>query len=253
MIVAVMKTLRIYILIPVLLHELKSDNSCFSQVIRLCYDINTQEVKICQGYDEIEVNCDVEKNRFIIYYVDLIFLKNGSVNGRHSEAILVDTLFRTIEFFEPNGPVASWYDVVNSYFEYYFAEIFPDYKYLSTGEFCPSKGPQAKASLPVCGAFSLLFLLLRIKNEELTSGEVIGHLINLSKSELEQLLYQFIYYINNYARIHRLILIQNLYDRILNQIDQDPDVREIFDALYLKLDIDGLIATSKLYGLDLVD
>lgn len=239
-----------HILVPVLLNELKSDNSCFSQVIRLCLNQDTEAINICQGYDELEMNCDITENRFIIYYVDLTFLKHDQVKGRHSEVVLVDTLYETVEFFEPNGPAASWYNLVNSYFEYYFSELLPNYRYLATSEFCPNFGPQAKSELPVCGAFSLLFLMLRIKNEDLTSGEVISQLVNLSKSELKHLLYQFICYIDNYARSHKLLSLQNIYDYIVDQLEYDRENRKIFDDLYLKLDRQGLIDTMQLYGID---
>jgi hypothetical protein len=237
------------ILVPVLLKKLQNSDSCFSQVIRLCFNKNTNEVNVCQGYEEIGSSCDRETTRFIIYYIDLVFIKNEVVDGRHSEAVLVDTLFNTIEFFEPNGPAADWYDVVNSYLEYHLTQLYPEYKYLPTGEFCPYYGPQAKSGLGICGSFSLLFLILRIYNEDLTSGELIGKLVNLSKTNLTDLMYKFICYILEYADMNNLFAIQDLYDRIMDVAINIEHLRQMFDELYLKLDYQGLLQSAELYGI----
>ena len=117
-----------------------------------------------------------QSNRFVLFLIDLNFISNGRINGRHSEALLVDNLFQTIEFFEPNGPAVSWYPEVSSFLEHEMKILLPKYKFLSTGEFCPMIGPQAISGLGICGSFSLLFLLLRIFNEQYTSGEIIGQL-----------------------------------------------------------------------------
>lgn len=162
------------VLIPILIGKLREQDYCFSQVIRLCIDEETlSNVGICSGYNEVSLSCQNKQYRFYIYSIDLVFLKNGSVKGRHSEALIVDSLFQTIEFFEPNGPVVSWYTIVSSFLENEFSALLPNYKYLSTIEFCPMIGPQAISEEGICGAFSLLFILLRVFNIQHTSGEIM--------------------------------------------------------------------------------
>lgn len=235
------------ILTPFLLSKLKDQDSCFSQVIRLCM-IDDVSVDICSGYQDIFNRCPIASYRFILYLIDLNFIRDGRMAGRHSEAVLVDSLFGTVEFFEPNGPVASWYPLISSFIENKFKSIFPTYKFLSTSEFCPIFGPQSVTGLAACGAFSILFLLLRVFND-LTSGEIIGTLVNLPRSELTLLMNKFICYVVDYDLQHNLTAFQNLYDRTSEKIFNVPELNTQLDRIYYNLDMNELQQFIQLYGL----
>lgn len=237
------------ILIPVLIGKLKDREYCFSQVIRLCMDRNTDEVDICKGYRDIALRCQLNQSRFILYLIDLVFLEGQQIVGRHSEALLIDTLFQTIEFFEPNGPAAQWYPVISSFLEYKFSSILPTYKFLTTGEFCPFIGPQAVSELGICGSFSLLFIILRVSNPDLTSGEVISELVNLSRSQIQTLMRQFICFIVDYASRNQFRLLQNLYDRLVDATINIPELVQTVDDLYYNLDRQALLEFAQNYGI----
>lgn len=108
------------LLIPILIGQLEGEDYCFSQVIRLCYNRANDEVAICNGYPDVLMRCSQNGSRFVLYLVDLVFLANGRMAGRHSEAVLVDNLEKIVEFFEPNGASVSWYPSVNSFLQYKF-------------------------------------------------------------------------------------------------------------------------------------
>lgn len=246
-----MSTEKIYsklpnVLVPILISKLKNSNFCFSQVIRLCMT-DARDVDICSGYPDVELGCINRPERFFLYLIDLVFIRNGRLSGRHSQALLVDNSFQTIEFFEPNGTAASWYLPVNIFLQNKFREIYPEYTFLSTGDFCPRVGPQMVSNQGICGSFSLLFLILRVFNESYTSGEIVDLLLTLSKEETQHLMRQFICYLDDYATRQNLYELQRIYDRMSERVANYPLMTNALNTLYYNLDVSKLEEFERVY------
>lgn len=229
--------------IPFIIGMIDGLDYCFGQVIRLCYT-KDGSVKLCRGYEDYDVRLQCsQKHRFIFYLIDLILPV-----GRHSEAVLIDTTTKTIEFFEPNGPVARWYPVVNSYLEDKFLQILPDYTYLGTGEFCPYLGPQAVGNVPLCASFSLFFLLLRIYNPDIGPKQIIDLWLQLPKEGIILLVESLVCYASDYAKHYNLYALQNYYDNLSSLILVEyPHLVDEVDRLYYAFDLRGMKALARKY------
>ncbi|SNW62132.1 Hypothetical protein ORPV_228 [Orpheovirus IHUMI-LCC2] len=238
-------------LVPILIAVLRENNFneyCFSQTIYLNARDNG-DIELKESTDNIKLLCDNNTNRFILYFIDVTI---ESRRVRHSNALLIDSLYGTIEYFEPNGSVFDIYSNISTYLQNVFLGILPEYKFLSTSDFCPRIGVQAKSQLAICGAFSLLFLLMRVLNEDVTSGELLGILIDLSNAQLKDLMLKFICYINLISNRYNTIRLEEYYETfqtLKKFIDFDPELNQLVENLYHDLDLNGLYAIFEDYNL----
>jgi hypothetical protein len=90
-------------------------------------------------------------------------------------------------------------------------------------------GPQVISNQGICGSFSLLFLLVCVLNNDLTSGEIIGHLVNLFLIKLQYLMRQFTCYIKDYTTKNGFCTLQLLYDKISPLVANIPELSNQID------------------------
>lgn len=203
------------VLVPLLLSLTRKVERCFSQVIRLCYRHGS--VSICSGYPNIKDLCP-QNYRFVFFFVDLIHQNSdGRIEWRHSNALLIDRLCQVAEFFEPNGSAASWYPLVASYLQNMLQDVFPDYHFLTTSDFCPFIGPQCNSGIKMCAAFSFIFLWMRLEDPYLTSEEIITEII--TRPNLKDFMERLVSYLFDYAQENQLFQLQALYEKLSPQYD----------------------------------
>ncbi|SNW62198.1 Hypothetical protein ORPV_294 [Orpheovirus IHUMI-LCC2] len=238
-------------LVPILISQLRENNAqdyCFAQTIYLNENANG-DIELMENEEEIKLICDTKSNRFILYLIDI----NIEQRVRHSNALLIDTLYESIEYFEPNGSIYESYANTSSYLQYVFLSILPTYKFLPTNDFCPKIGLQDRTGLGICGSFSLLFLLLRVLNDDATSGEILGILIDLSNKQLLYLMSKFMCYINVSAIKYNVTLLDKYYTIFQSlkwKLGNIPGLYKSIDALYYDLDARGLHKLAREYNIE---
>lgn len=239
--------------IPVLIGLATNFDYCFNGVIRLCQDSRDQTIRYCPGYEDLIVKCRPNEARFLLYLVDLNFKHNqGTFQGRHGEAIIIDTQEKTIEFFEPNGSYVAWYPFVSSFLENALVTQYPGYRFISTSDFCPLLGPQGLAKVPFCAAFSLLYLILRIHNPQFSSKDIIDIWLELPREALIILIEAFICYADEYSKYYNLRRLQDVYDNLSSIFQVSfPEILPTIDQFYLDFSLDGLLNLAQDYDIDL--
>ena len=224
------------LLIPILIGKLGDEDYCFSQMIHLRYNLENNEVNFSSDNANISMRCSQNGSRFILYLIHLVFVRNNVFSGRHSEALLVDNISKTIEFFEPNGSGASWYPSVSRFLQYKFSTVLPNYRFISTEEFCPRTGPQAISGQGICGSFSLLFLLMRVYNPEISPQRLLNLLTRLSRTQIQHLMRQFICYTEAFSEEHNLQELQGLYGDVSDRVTDNPELSALVDSIYYSQD-----------------
>lgn len=96
----------------------------------------------------------------------------------HANALLFDVRHRVVERYEPMGraePVA-WLD---GWLGRRLEEAFPGWAYVGTALSAPARGPQATVDVydGMCVTFSLLYVLLRLRNPDATAKEINHHIV----------------------------------------------------------------------------
>jgi hypothetical protein len=108
----------------------------------------------------------------------------------HTMALLIDHDSKEIELYEPNGET-NWFPLVWDSLQGYFYRNLPqfeNFKWVSTFDFCPLKGPQAISGKAMCSYFSLLWIYLRIHCPDVSRENLLDSLLLGGKNTLEQLL-----------------------------------------------------------------
>lgn len=101
-------------------------------------------------------------------------LYSGSDLSRgHANALVFDLWTHTIERFEPIGQYKG-HAHVDAKLRGEFSRVLPGWKYVGTSLSSPKKGPQAivDAFDGLCVTFSLMYVLMRLKNPDLSAFEV---------------------------------------------------------------------------------
>lgn len=139
-----------------------------------------------------------KNNPSIRFYVIPIRL-NLTYKDAHSNVVIVDNLYKTIEFFEPHGSVFRGFHVpkpynIENHIKILLSRLFPIrsqvYKYKNVQSSCPL-GLQGQQSLinpgsGHCLAWSLLFVHIRINNLFLSTEYIINYFnINFNPVELD--------------------------------------------------------------------
>jgi hypothetical protein len=218
-------------------------NYCLARVLRLCAHLDENNVVECSGYGGVDLmGCPLDKYRFVVFMIELIKIRAGVLTGRHSEVVLIDTELGTIEFFEPNGPAAPWYPLVADWLQRQFAQqaATKTFEFIDMDRFCPALGPQAIAQQPICGAFSLLFLILRISNPQTTSKRIMDLLLWIPPKYLRKLMRMFICFIHRFVEQEHLKDLQEAYEAVSEHFD-DPSMLRIIDRIYLDFNTPELL------------
>jgi hypothetical protein len=229
---------------PILIWMVRGlDYVCMFERLYLCVDEKTYIVDFCVPDMAISLDrCPLDKYRFIICSIGLRFTKNNQpTKNDHSESIIIDTFDRTIDFFEPYSSSAPWYSTVSEFLRLQFSMTLPGYRFKDTFEYCPYYGPQTIIKLPICGAITLLYILLRIYNSNLTSYDVINLIMNLESIALLHTMRKFICYIRNISVNNELRRLQNVRFYLSKILVNEPDKMNIVENYYYNSDFWGLV------------
>jgi hypothetical protein len=124
------------------------------------------------------------RKRFVAVSVQLIV---EGKPGSHANMLIIDTIKKTVELFEPHGKrseqttmdsLEGAYNISDKLLEKYFFKFFPEYTYISPQDYLPSYGFQAKidAYSGLCITWSTMYLHYRVLNPDLTSKEITKHI-----------------------------------------------------------------------------
>lgn len=95
---------------PILIWKLKGlDHVCLAEDMHLCIDKKTYIVNFCVAnkYQGSLPASLLDRYRFIVCVIHLKRTEDGKfTKENHSEAVIIDTLYHTIEFFEPYSSFA---------------------------------------------------------------------------------------------------------------------------------------------------
>src|SRR5439155_2451906 len=161
-------------------------------------------------------NCLQGNFRWIIIVINITFQFSEDNFDRHSNVMIVDTKEKTIRYFEPNGPMAPWFSNIEKYLETKFAvKHFPGYRFISTSEFCPEKGPQAYSVDTYCAAYSLFLVWATLTDPEYNIHDLIKELLKENKTELRILIEKFIQYLYQYAEINGIFDFYEQYQSVI--------------------------------------
>jgi len=146
-----------------------------------------------------------KNNPSIRFYVIPIRL-NLTYTAAHSNVVIVDNLYKTIEFFEPHGSVFRGFHVpkpykIENHIKILLSRLFPihsqSYTYKNVQNSCPL-GLQGQQSLinpgsGHCLAWSLLFVHIRINNLFLSPEYIINYFNhNFSPMDLDMYMKRYI-------------------------------------------------------------
>ena len=107
--------------------------------------------------------------------------------GSHANMLIIDTIKKTVELFEPHGNRSSYttmdslegaYKISNKLIKKYFEKYFPNYKYISPKENLPSYGIQAKvdAYSGMCVTWCIMYLHYKILNPYKSQKQLIDNI-----------------------------------------------------------------------------
>ena len=95
------------------------------------------------------------------YVLTFVGIEVGG-GSRHATLLLFDTEERAVEYFEPHG-AARWNRAVDAFLRDAVRRRFPAYRFVSSREYEPERGPQAIAGDLHCFAWSMLYAFLRVR------------------------------------------------------------------------------------------
>lgn len=154
-------------------------------------------------------------------------------------------------------PAGRWYDSVSNFLKVQYSTVLPEYRFKHTFEYCPPRsappygpyGLQHTINLPICGSITVLFVLLRVGNPDLTSWYIMKLLMDLPSPSLLYLMRQFICYTRDFAEKKELRILQNFYFHLSKLLDDKQTARReersgvmnYVDNIYHNLDFPGLV------------
>jgi len=213
-------------ILPICNYNFTNQTNYFIQI-----DLTTFEIKIPIDFLQEIINCFNNNTRILILPIRLDFLNikedynnynnyNNHNNfdqkmfSAHSNLIIIDNLWKTIEFFEPHGISLSHYTAeiidIPKILENFIKSIFllPNYTFINVSQNCPigvqSKQGEFNPSAGHCLVWSLYFIMLRIlninyipKNNKSISQRINEHISSYEPQEADKIIRQFLYYIES--------------------------------------------------------
>lgn len=174
------------------------------------------------NFDSIIDNFINSKKRFLIFPIGI-----HQDNGAHANILLYDSVLNELERFEPSGgeyPMEYNYnpDLLDFYIEDLFSKKFKDMKYFKPRSFEMSVGFQTLEIVDInkkigdpngfCGAWSLWWVYMRIKNENIDRKKLFIQLIkNIRRNNLS-----FKNVIRSFSK-----LVTDIRDNLLKKVSLD--------------------------------
>lgn len=180
-------------------------NSCVeSEIVYIRYT-EDEDIKIVTP---IRLSKRCSNSDIIIYPVVQKRLNN---RPGHQMIIIVNRITEEIEFFEPNGsPYYYW--IAETIFDEMY-NVFPDYRYIYMLDYCIYPGPQAISEKSVCVLFSLLYVLIRIREPHLSREEIIQEITLGDKRQINIIIDNFLCWVYDIIYLGKLNL-TGFYDLV---------------------------------------
>ena len=142
-------------------------------------------------------NC-IFNNARLIYFT--LQIKKTSSFFTHANIVIIDTLNKTIERFEPYGqPIFYNNKIVDDIFINYVINYLKlnNYKYIKPESISSKIGIQRKADAycGMCVTISMMYLLLRILNVNTPQKDIIKYFLKFSSKELRVKILKFAKYV----------------------------------------------------------
>jgi len=107
--------------------------------------------------------------------------------GTHANVIIIDSVKKTVELFEPHGnrgnkseleSISRAYFKVSNNVKKFFSKFLPDFTYIPPSKYEPKEGLQARldAFSGLCVTWSILYLHYRVLNPDVTPKKLINYL-----------------------------------------------------------------------------
>jgi hypothetical protein len=162
-------------------------------------DVANLTFKFSEHFKILLNNCKSTKKQIYIIPIHLRFPTTFETNGNpdfitqgHSNTVIIDNKYHTIEFFEPHGGVYKGglpFDtekIIKHVLSYIFPSRTERYVFENVYSRCPSLGVQKNDNM--CLAWSLLFIELRLMNRKWLASDIIIDISDLSLDYLQRYL-----------------------------------------------------------------
>ena len=207
---------------------IKSSPLCVDNYLFLFID--NQTVTYTYDKQNMKFKCSPIKSA-IIFIPIVISFPHSTI--KHGNSIIIDTRRKEIEHFEPHGSSAVWWPSINRFLYDLFSNLYPNYNYISTNDFCPI-GPQLISQDAYCAAWNVLYMKTRIDYPLINRNHIISYLTSLSKENLNHLISAFICFLHFYGLKTHLLPALDFYYQLLNQYgDKIYDDEFILNLLLL--------------------
>lgn len=199
-------------------------------------------------------------HRLIVHPVTIAFSSSS-----HANIVIVDKEQQIVERFEPHGfrtydfhpPDSKLYALdiiraenessveIDAYLKKWAKEMYPNFRYLSPFDVCPSLGPQSRATEELsefgfCQTWVLLYADARLKNYNQSPEYIQRALLDYSPDQLHDLVRTFASIVDNETvdpdyeplNIKTALAEKSLMDSLLDVIDQFPKLALPNSKLY---------------------
>ena len=240
-------------ILPICNYNFTNQTNYFIQI-----DLTTFEIKIPIDFLQEITNCFNNNTRILILPIRLDFLNikrdynnfgnvgNEEMTSAHSNLIIIDNLWKTIEFFEPHGISLSHYTAeiisIPNVLENFLKTnlLLYDYTFINVSQNCPrgvqSKQGEFNPSAGHCLAWSLYFIMLRIlninyvpKNNKSISQRINEYISTYEPQKADKTVRQFLHYIESLQ--FQIQPFQPFYFTAYNLMDYVQDLAPIENRL----------------------
>lgn len=197
-----------------------------------------QKDRSARLFSEEEINKSVTTD----WEVNIILSNIDKMN--HISILLVNSKFKIVEYFEPNGST-HWTLACGNVLSKWAQAHYDDYLFIYPEEVCPT-GAQSILGQGTCWLWSSLYFYLRIQCPTIDPSVLNESLITLNKDDLNMLITNFGCYLLEISKTLNLDIITPLYfksQKILRADIFDPAVANFskyLENLYLNANLDVL-------------
>jgi len=168
----------------------------------IVYNVNRDEILIPEDLVKNLKKC--KNKRFIYIYFGIVWEQQP---GGHANMILIDTINKTIERYEPHGHSLNFDKkklILNGIDKKFNKKLLSylglkEYTYISPVDMSPKIGVQLKADAynGMCVTYSMIYLQLRLMNPDVDQTEIIKYLLKKPKNEIYDIILRYAKYIED--------------------------------------------------------
>lgn len=155
--------------------------------------------------------------------------RTGSPSSGHVTLVIINPIFESIEYFDPNGAYTILTPPTIRAVQNYFNTLGRfQYYWIPSGDYCPRQGWQRIARDNYCSAWSLLYATIRILCPQSTREEAVLMLSTQTQDYLRLVMDKWICWLHTYLREMGII---QAYELIQQNLDH-PRYDMAYSALF---------------------